>query len=259
MSNLLWKRKKKWKPKQKQKATGQWKWRKRKKKEKKKERETWTLLNTAYGKRKKERTDIFSKIDSTSLHRLKKEEKKTEHFWTVIVTLFWLVKWKFLSLFEFKGDIRIFFSCSYYEIWREPLTEDFILGLMIFEIILILKFFFRIWGFRGIGNIFWGFLFLRKSWADVRVGQTFIQGDLQIVVESNSIEEFADPWSCRGPIWVLFLLVWSSEDGIKEKRRGLLQNLVDDVYVFQSRWCFGFVCDLAKWNEPGKGDVPIYW
>ena len=40
---------------------------------------------------------------------------------------------------------------------------------------------------------FWGFLFLRKSWADVRVGQTFIQGDLQIVVESNSIEEFADP------------------------------------------------------------------
>ena len=27
------------------------------------------------GKRKKERTDIFSKIDSTSLHRLKKERK----------------------------------------------------------------------------------------------------------------------------------------------------------------------------------------
>ena len=61
-------------------------------------------------KGKKERTDIFSKIDSTSLHRLKKEEKKTEHFWTVIVTLFWLiVKWNFLSLFEFKGDIRKFF------------------------------------------------------------------------------------------------------------------------------------------------------
>ena len=117
------------------------------KKKKKKERETWTLLNTAYGKeKKKERTDIFSKIDSTSLHRLKKEEKKTEHFWTVIVTLFWLVKWNFLSLFEFKGDIRIFFPCSYYEIWRKPLTEDFILGLMIFEIILILKFFFLEFG-----------------------------------------------------------------------------------------------------------------
>ena len=79
-------------------------------KEKEEEEETWTLLNTAYEKRKKEKTDIFSKIDSTSVHRLKKEEKKTEHFWTVIVTLFWLVlKWNFLSLFEFKGDIRIFF------------------------------------------------------------------------------------------------------------------------------------------------------
>ena len=41
----------------------------------------------------------------------KKEEKKSEHFWTVIVTLFWLVvKGKFLSLLEFKGDIRNFFS-----------------------------------------------------------------------------------------------------------------------------------------------------
>ena len=212
-------------------------------------------------KKKKERTDIFSKIDSTSLHRLKKEEKKTEHFWTVIIILFWLVvKWNFLSLFEFKGDIRkIFFSCSYYEIWRKPLTEDFILGLLIFVIILILKIFFRIWGFCGIGNIFFGVLFLRKSWADVRVEQTFIQGDLQIVVESNSIKEFANPWSCWGPIWLLFFLVWSSEDRIKEKRRGLLQNFVDDVYVFQSRWCFGFVRDLAKWNESGKGEMPIYW
>ena len=113
----------------------------RKKKEKEKKLEhCWTQHMK---KRKKERTDIFCKIDSTSLHRLKKkEEKKTEHFWTVIVKLFWLVvKGKFLSLFEFKGDIRIFFSCSYYEIWRKPLTEDFIQVLMIFEIILILKFF----------------------------------------------------------------------------------------------------------------------
>ena len=36
-------------------------------------------------KKKKERTDIFSKIDNTSLHRLKKkEEKKTEHFWVCL-------------------------------------------------------------------------------------------------------------------------------------------------------------------------------
>ena len=63
----------------------------------------------------------------------------------------------------------------------------------------------------------------------------------------------------RRPMKLFYFLVWSSEDGIKEKRRGLLQSFVDDVYVFQSRWCFGFVCDLAKWNWSGKGEVPIYW
>ena len=132
--------------------------------------------------KKKKTPDIFSKIDSTSVHRLKKEEKKTEHFWTVIVILFWLVvKWNFLSL---KATLENFFSCSYCEIWRKPLTENFILGLLIFAIILILNFFFRIWGFRGIGNIFLGVLFLRKSWADVRVGQTFIQGDYRLLLKA---------------------------------------------------------------------------
>ena len=46
---------------------------------------------------------------------------------------------------------------------------------MIFEIILILKFFFRIWGFRGIGNIFFGGSVFEEIVADVRIGQTFIQ------------------------------------------------------------------------------------
>ena len=172
----------------------------------------------------------------------------------MIVTLFWLVgKWKFLNLFEFKGDIRIFFSCSYYVIWRKPLTEDFILGLMIFEIILILKFFFRIWGFRGIGNFF----FLVSVFEEI-VGWRESKTD----IHSSG---FADcRWKqfyrrIRRPMKLFYFLVWSSEDGIKEKRRGLLQNFVDDVYVFQSRWCFGFVCDLAKWNGSGKGEVPIYW
>ena len=41
----------------------------------------------------------------------------------------------------------------------------------------------------------------------------------------------------------------------RKERRGLLQYFVDDVWVFQ----FGFVRDLAKWNESGKGEVPIYW
>ena len=152
-----------------------------KKKEKKKD--TWILLNAAYEKKKKEkeRTNIFFFLNRQYID-WKKEEKKTEHFWTVIVILFWLVvKWNFFSLFKFKGDIRIFFSCSYYEIWRRPLTEDFILGLLKFVIILILKLFFRIWGFRAIGNFFLGFCF-DESVADVRVGQTFIHVDLQIVV-----------------------------------------------------------------------------
>ena len=69
---------------------------------------------------------------------------------------------------------------------------------MIFEIILILRFFFRIWGFRRIGNIiFGGVLFLRKSVADARIGQTFIHlvSDCCRVdgKGSNSIEEFAGP------------------------------------------------------------------
>ena len=137
MSNLLWKKKKKemkTKPKTKSYRTmknGE------KQKEKKKERETWTLFNTAYRKkRKKEQTFLIKQ----TVHRLKKEEKKTEHSWTVIAILFWLVvKWKCLSL---KATLEnFFFSCSYYEIWRKPLTEDFILGLLIIVIILILNVF----------------------------------------------------------------------------------------------------------------------
>ena len=177
----------------------------------------------------------------------------------MIVTLFWLVvKWNFLSLFEFKGNIRIFFSCSYYEIWRKPLTEDFILGLMIFEIILILKFFFffRIWGFRGIGNffgggLFWGIGGWRENRTDIHpIGFRLLMGRRQRKQFYRRI---------RRPMKLFYFLVWSSENGIKEKRRGLLQNFVDDVWVFQSRWCFGFVCDLVKWNGSGKDEVPIYW
>ena len=58
MSNLLWKKKKKNENKNKNVQDN-----KKRRKEKKKEG-TWTLLNTAYEKRKKERTNIFL-IDST--------------------------------------------------------------------------------------------------------------------------------------------------------------------------------------------------
>ena len=116
MSNLLWKKKKEKRNENQNKnkklqdnENGEKE--KKTKRKKRRKRNLNIVEHSIWRKKKKERTDIFSKIDSTSLHRLKKEEKKTEHFWTVIVTLFWLVvKWKiFLSLFEFKGDIRNFF------------------------------------------------------------------------------------------------------------------------------------------------------
>ena len=110
--------------------------------------------------------------------------------------------------FEFKGDIRIFFSCSYYEIWWKPLIEDFILGLIIFEIILILNFFFRIWGFRGIWNIFlggvlfWGIGGWRENRTDIHpIGADCCRVDVK---GSKSIEEFVGPWSCKG-LWGLLI------------------------------------------------------
>ena len=150
MSNLLWKKKEKRNENQNKnkKLQNNENGEKEKKKRKRKEGETWTLFSQHWEKkRKKERTDIFSKIDSTSLHRLKKKRRKEN--WTFlncdcnIVLTCCKVK---IFEFEFKGDIRNFFSCSYYEILRKPLTEDFILGLMIFEIILILKLFFLEFG-----------------------------------------------------------------------------------------------------------------
>ena len=144
-------------------------------------------MNTAYEEKKKERTDIFNKIDSTSLHRLKKRRKEN---WTFLnsdsnIVLTCKVK-NFLSL-SLKAALEIFFSYSYYEIWRKPFTEDFILGLQIFAIILILKFFFRIWGFRGIGNIFflggglfWGIGGWRENRTDIHpIGFRLLMGRRQ--------------------------------------------------------------------------------
>ena len=110
---------KKWKE---NKATGQWRW---KKKEKRKKRHL-NILNAAYEKKKKRerKNEIFF------LNRQKKKKRK--------LNIFELWLW---YCFDLLGNIRIFFSCSYYEIWRKPLTEDFILGLLIIVIILILNFF----------------------------------------------------------------------------------------------------------------------
>ena len=174
----------------------------------------------------------------------------------MIVTLFWLVKWKILSLFEFKGDIRKFFFLFIWNLTKTINRGFYTRFTNICNYIDYKFIFFRIWGFSWNRKYLGGFCF-EESVADARIGQTFILlvSDCCSVdgKENNSIEEFGGPWSCS------IFLVWSSEDGIKEKRPGLLQNFVDDVWVFQSRWCFGFVCDLAKWNESGKGEVPIYW
>ena len=75
-----------------------------------KREETWTLLNTAYVKKKKERTDIFSKIDSTSVHRLKKRRKENWTFFNCdcnIVYTCCKVK-NFLSL-SLKATLEFFF------------------------------------------------------------------------------------------------------------------------------------------------------
>ena len=117
-------------------------------------------------------------------------------------------------------------------------------------------FFFRIWGFRGIGNIWGGFLFWGiGGW---RENRTDIHPfGFRLLLGRRKRKQFYR--RIRRPMKLFYFLVWSSENGIREKRRGLLQNFVDDVWVFQSRWCFGFVCDLAKWNESGKDEVPIYY
>ena len=128
----------------------------------------------------------------------------------MIVILFWLVvKWNFLSLFEFKGDMRNFFFLFILWSFTKTINRGFYSRFNdIWNYIDSKIFFFLIWSFRGIGNILGGGSVFEEIVADVRIGQTFIQlvSDCWWVdgKESNSIEEFVDPWSCWGPIWLLF-------------------------------------------------------
>ena len=111
----------------------------------------------------------------------------------------------------------------------------------------------KCWG----GVCFWGNRGWRENRTDIHpIGFRLLMGRRQ---RKQFYRRIRRPMKLLRAYLASIFLVWSSENGIKEKRRGLLQNFVDDVYVFQSRWCFGFVCDLAKWNESGKGEVPIYW
>ena len=61
---------------------------------------------------------------------------------------------------------------------------------------------------------FFRFLSLSESVADARLGQRFIQVDSDCFVQTAKVVIISD---------------WSSKDGIKEKRRGLLQYFVDGV------------------------------
>ena len=147
-----------------------------KKKEKRKGK--WTTRQWKETEREKKRNL------NTVEHSIKKKKKRKKlNIWNFdcrhIVILFWLVQnsWKIRR----KATLELFFSVSYYEIWRKPLTGDLILGYEDFKIMLILNFF-RILGFRGIGNIFFRFLFLSESWTDSRLGQRFMEVVLQIVL-----------------------------------------------------------------------------
>ena len=169
-----------------------------------------------------------------------------------------------MSLFEFKGDIRNFFFL--FILWN--LTKTINRGVYTrftnnCNNIDSKIFFLEFGGFRGIGNIFGGVLFWWiGGWCESRTDihpSAFTDCCWVDGKESNSIEEFTGPWSCWGPMEASIFLVCSYEDGIKEKRRGLIQYFVDDVWVFQWRWCLGFARDFAKWNESEKCEVPIYW
>ena len=78
------------------------------------------------------------------------------------------------------------------------------------------------WGFRGIGNTFFKYLFSSESWADSRLGQRFIQVLLRIVlghtVRSNSIEEFPIPWICWRLVVARIFRLEFQVDGINERK-----------------------------------------
>ena len=80
---------------------------------------------------------------------------------------------------------------------------------------------------------FGGWFCFDESVADARLGQTVIQVVLQNVVGYTAnkaiLSKISPAHEAVKGLWWLLFLDWSSKDGIKEKRRGLLQCFVDDV------------------------------
>ena len=142
---------------------------------KKRKRKNLNIIEHSIWKKKKERTNFFF------------FEKKRKENWTflncdcnIVLTCFKVKSfWVCLSL---KAALEHFFSCSYYEIWRKQLTEDFTLGLIIIAIILILNVFLEFGFSWNMKYFFCGGVCFDELVADARLGQTVIQVVLQIVV-----------------------------------------------------------------------------
>ena len=136
--------------------------------------------------------------------------------WTVIVILFWLVvKWKILRLFEFKGDIRKFFSL--FILWNltKTINRGFYTRFTNIYNYIDPKNFFLEFGFSWNRKYFFlGFCF-DESVADTRSGQTFIQ----VVLGRRQRKQFYQ--RIRRPMKLLkaygghYFSHWSSKDGIK--------------------------------------------
>ena len=130
--------------------------------------------------------------------------------------------------FEFKGDIRNFFFL--FILWNltKTIYRRFYSRFTNICNYIDSKIFFRIWGFRGIGNIFFrgGFCFWgNRGWRENRTDSHPI--GFRLLMGRRQRKQFYR--RIRRPMKLFYFLVWSSENGIREKRRGLLQNFVDDV------------------------------
>ena len=176
---------------------------------------------------------------------MKKEEKKTEHFWTMIVILFWLVvKWNLLSLFEFKGDIRKFFFL--FILWNltKTINRGFYTRFTNNCNYIDSKFFLE-FGFSWNRKYFWGVSVFeeivgwRESGTDIHSSR----------FTDCCWEQFYR--RIRRPMKLFYFLVWSSEDGIKEKKAWPTRKFCG--------WCLGLSVTMLFWIRVGFGETKRIW
>ena len=260
MSNLLWKKKKKKrknenrkKQKEKKKLQDSEDGTERKKREEKIEH-CWTQDMKKKKKKKKERTNIFLNRQYIDW---KKEGKKTEHFWSVIVILFWLVvKWNYLSLFEFKGDIRHFFFL--FILWNLTKTINrrfytrFTNNCNYIDSKFFLEFGFswnRKYFFFGV-SVFEKIVGWRESRTDIHPSG-FADCCRVNGKGSNSIEEFAGPWSCKG-LWRLLIFCSLEFRGWNKRKKAWPTPKF-------CGWCLGLSVTMMFWIRAWFGKVKRIW